>query len=40
MQIVYVAINEVQTIGQTKKLSDVLRETLDAQLPYVKTLMR
>jgi hypothetical protein len=32
---VYVAINEVQTIGQTKNLSDVLRETLDAQLPLI-----
>ena len=33
---VYVAINEVQRIGQTKKLSDALRETMDAQLPYVR----
>jgi len=34
---VYVAINEVQTIGQTKTLSDVLRETLDAQLPFLSS---
>ena len=32
----YVAINEVQTIGQMKKLSDVLREILDAQLPHIE----
>ncbi len=33
---VYVAINEVQTIGQMKKLSEVLREILDAQLPHIE----
>jgi hypothetical protein len=32
---VYVAINEVQRIGQAKNLSDVLRETLDTQLPLI-----
>lgn len=32
---VYVAINEVQKIGQARNLSDVLRETLDTQLPLI-----
>lgn len=30
---IYVAIDEVQTIGQTKNMSDVLRQTLDMHLP-------
>ncbi len=30
---IYVAIDDVRTIGETKNLSEVLRETLDSQLP-------